>query len=236
MGNGCHIGRVGGLAVALGIGMALASSPLASAEPSDPGPAARSSTPDSATARTPQQTARKAAAATAKSRAQVPAVATRQIIAAATSAPVPGSGPVRNQSQSPVAWAVLHVARRNTRGAAMRGVRTSATISQSLAMSPNLLANPGAETGDPSVSGNSSVSIPGWTVTGTPTVIQYGTPRNMWPVGFSFATRDLPPFMGFPTTSSGAGDTQFFCGGNGATSTLTQTVTRTPSSAPGAQY
>jgi len=103
-------------------------------------------------------------------------------------------------------------------------------------MTPNLLANPGAETGDPSVSGNSSVSIPGWTVTGTPTVIQYGTPRNMWPVGLPFATPNLPPFMGFPTTSSGAGDTQFFGGGNVATSTLTQTVTLTGVSAPGVTY
>ena len=41
--------------------------------------------------------------------------------------------------------------------------------------SPNLLVNPGAEFGDPSLSGYSSVTVPGWTVTGTPTVIQYGT-------------------------------------------------------------
>ena len=221
MGNGCHIGRIGGLAVALGIGMALASSPLASAEPSDPGPAARSATPDSATARTPQQTARKAAAATVTSRAQ---------------APMLGTGGSNDHSQTPVAWAVLHVARRDTRRSAMRGVTASGTTSQSIAMSPNLLANPGAEVGDPSLSGNSSVSIPGWTVTGTPTVIQYGTPRNMWPVGLPFATPDLPPCMGFPTTSSGAGDTQFFGGGNVATSTLTQTVTLTAASAAGVTY
>ncbi|MGO9154526.1 hypothetical protein [Mycobacterium sp.] len=31
--------------------------------------------------------------------------------------------------------------------------------------SPNLLVNPGAEFGDPSLTGYSSVSIPGWTVT-----------------------------------------------------------------------
>lgn len=221
MGNGCHIGRIGGLAVALGIGMALASSPLASAEPSDPGPAARSATPDSATARTPQQTARKAAAATVTSRAQAPTL---------------GTGGSNDHSQTPVAWAVLHVARRDTRRSAMRGVTASGTTSQSIAMSPNLLANPGAEVGDPSLSGNSSVSIPGWTVTGTPTVIQYGTPRNMWPVGLPFATPDLPPCMGFPTTSSGAGDTQFFGGGNVATSTLTQTVTFTAASAAGVTY
>jgi len=221
MGNGCHIGRIGGLAVALGIGMALASSPLASAEPSDPGPAARSSTPDPATARTPQQTARKAAAPTVKSRAQAPTL---------------GTGGSNDHSQTPVAWAVLHVARRDTRRSVPRNSAASTVTSQSLAMSPNLLANPGAETGDPSMSGNSSVSIPGWTVTGTPTVIQYGTPRNMWPVGFSFATRDLPPFMGFPTTSSGAGDTQFFGGGNVASATLTQTVTLTAASAAGVTY
>ena len=237
MGNGCHIGRVGGLAVALGIGMALASSPLASAEPSDPGPAARSSTPDSATARTPQRAARKAAgAATATSSAQAPGVATRQNLAAATSAPVSGSGPVRDQSESPVAWAVLHVARRDTRRSVPRNTAASTVTSQGPALSPNLLANPGAEVGDPSLSGNSSVSIPGWTVTGTPTVIKFGTPRNMWPVGLPFATPNLPRFMGFPTASSGAGDTQFFGGGNVATSTLTQTVTLTAASAAGVTY
>jgi hypothetical protein len=221
MGYGCHIGRIGGLAVALGIGMALASSPLASAEPSDPGPAARSSTPDSATARTPQQTARRAAVATMTSRAQAPTL---------------GTGGSNDHSQTPVAWAVLHVARRDTRRSVPRNAAASTVTSQGPAISPNLLANPGAEVGDPSLSGNSSVSIPGWTVTGTPTVIQYGTPRNMWPVGLPFATPDLPPCMGFPTTSSGAGDTQFFGGGNVATSTLTQTVTFTAASAAGVTY
>ena len=51
-------------------------------------------------------------------------------------------------------------------------------------MSPNLLVNPGAEFGDPSLSGYSSVTVPGWTVTGTPTVIKYGTARRLpWPSG-----------------------------------------------------
>ena len=45
-------------------------------------------------------------------------------------------------------------------------------------MSQNLLVNPGFETADPSGSGYSGVTIPGWTVTGTPTVIAYGTPRG----------------------------------------------------------
>ncbi len=35
----------------------------------------------------------------------------------------------------------------------------------------NLLVNPGFETADPSGSGYSGVTIPGWTETGTPTVI-----------------------------------------------------------------
>ena len=235
MGYARHIGRVGGLAVALGIGLAVASSAgVAAAQPSDSGAADTSSATKSEPTRAPQRAARKVAAASAKSRAQTPAVATRQTVAAATPEPVLGSGPAHDQSQSPVAWAVLHVARRAVRGSATRAA--SSTTSQSLVMSPNLLANPGAETGDPSLSGNSAVSIPGWTVTGTPTVIQYGAPRNSWPVGLSFATPDLPPFMGFPTTSSGAGDTQFFGGGNVATSTLTQTVTLTAASAPGVTF
>ena len=236
MGSACHIGRIGGLAVALGIGMAVASSPgLAAAQPSN-SDSATSSVPHGTSAQAPQRATRKAAAATPKNRMQTPAAATRQHIAAAVSAPVSGSGPVNDQTQPTAALAVLHVARREARRSVAWGARASATTSQSLATSPNLLVNPGAEIGDPSLSGNSSVSIPGWTVTGTPTVIKYGSPRNMWPVGLSFATPDLPPFMGFPTTSSGAGDTQFFGGGNVATSTLTQTVTLTAASAAGVTF
>ncbi|MEI7545822.1 MAG: alkaline phosphatase family protein, partial [Mycobacteriaceae bacterium] len=141
-------------------------------------------------------------------------------------APLAGTGPLDDQSQSTVAWAVLHVARRAVRGSTSRSATASATTSQSLTTSPNLLANPGAEIGDPSLSGFSAVSIPGWTVTGTPTVIQYGTLRNFWPVGLSSATPDFPPFLGFPSVQSAppnAGN-QFFGGGNVASATLTQTV------------
>ena len=229
MGYASYIGRVGGLAVALGIGMAVASSPIASAQPSDSGSAAPSSVSGSA---------RKAVTATPRSHASSQPgafVASRQRIAAAVPAPGLGSGGSNDQSQSSVAWAVLHVVRRDTRKSALRGAAASVTT-QSLTTSPNLLVNPGAETGDPSLSGNSSVSIPGWTVTGTPTVIGYGTPRNMWPVGLSFATPNLPKFMAFPTTISGLGDTQFFGGGNVGTSTLTQTVTLTGPSTAGETY
>jgi len=91
--------------------------------------------------------------------------------------------------------------------------------------SPNLLVNPGAEFGDPSLSGYSSVSIPGWTVTGTPTVIKYGTLRRLpWPLGSPGPT--LPAALGFPRSQNGPpdGGVQLFGGGNVATATLTQTV------------
>ena len=92
-------------------------------------------------------------------------------------------------------------------------------------MSTNLLVNPGAEFGDPSLSGYSSVTVPGWTVTGTPTVIKYGTARRLpWPLGSPGPT--LPALLGFPRSQNGPPDgaVQFFGGGNVATSTLTQTV------------
>ena len=91
--------------------------------------------------------------------------------------------------------------------------------------SGNLLANPGAESGDPSLSGYASVTVPGWTVTGTPTVIQYGTLRRM-PGLFGTKGPTLLPYFGFPSATSAPADSgvQFFGGGNVATSTLTQTV------------
>lgn len=102
----------------------------------------------------------------------------------------------------------------------------TAAQSALLTESPNLLVNPGAEFGDPSLSGYSAVTIPGWTLTGTPTVIEYDAPRNLWPIGTSFPMPDLPPFLGFPKTGSGPADggNQFFGGGDVATGTLTQTV------------
>src|SRR3984885_7179877 len=87
-------------------------------------------------------------------------------------------------------------------------------------MSENLLVNPGFETADPSGSGYSGVTIPGWTETGTPTVIAYGT-QGGYP--FAFGT-PLPKFFDFPQTPlSGAGD-NFAGGGPVATSTISQTV------------
>ena len=74
---------------------------------------------------------------------------------------------------------------------------TASKVSAAVVMSPNLLINPGAEFGDPSLSAYSSVSIPGWSVTGTPTVIKYGTLRRLpWPLGSPGPT--LPAALGFP--------------------------------------
>jgi Phosphoesterase family len=87
-------------------------------------------------------------------------------------------------------------------------------------MSENLLVNPGFETADPSGSGYSGVTIPGWTETGTPTVIQYGT-QGGYPFAFS---SPLPKFFDFPQDAPAGGGDNFAGGGPVATSTISQTV------------
>jgi hypothetical protein len=135
--------------------------------------------------------------------------------------PQAGFGPV-TPPEAPTLWTLLAWVRREFES--FFNVAPAA-VTTSLVQSPNLLVNPGAELGDPSLSGYSSVTVPGWTVTGTPTVIEYGTPRRLpWPLGTPGPT--LPAFLGFPSSvcapvGSGA---QFFGGGNVATSSLTQTV------------
>ncbi|HEY7052719.1 MAG TPA: alkaline phosphatase family protein [Mycobacterium sp.] len=127
---------------------------------------------------------------------------------------------------TPMLWTVLAWARKE-----MESLRNqtsdvgAASVTTSLVQSANLLVNPGAEFGDPSLSGFSSVTVPGWTVTGTPTVIKYGTKVRL-PLGLSFPGPTLPAFLGFPTAQSAPPDSgdQFFGGGNVATSTITQTV------------
>jgi hypothetical protein len=87
-------------------------------------------------------------------------------------------------------------------------------------MSQNLLVDPSFESADPSGSGYSGVTIPGWTETGTPTVIAYGT-QGGYPFAFS---SPLPKFFDFPQDAPpGAGD-NFAGGGPVGTSTLSQTV------------
>ncbi|UVO12408.1 phosphoesterase [Mycobacterium sp. SVM_VP21] len=88
------------------------------------------------------------------------------------------------------------------------------------AMSQNLLVNPSFETADPSGSGYSGVTIPGWTETGTPTVIAYGTPMG-YP---SPVSTPIPAWSSFPQTApAGAGD-NFAGGGPVGTSSISQTV------------
>lgn len=90
-------------------------------------------------------------------------------------------------------------------------------------MSQNLLVNPGFETADPSGSGYSGVTIPGWTETGTPTVIAYGTPLGYpSPVSTPFPT--LSGIFGFPQNAPPGGGDNFAGGGPVGTSTISQTV------------
>jgi hypothetical protein len=153
-----------------------------------------------------------------------------------------GLGPSMTSSpetpvQMPMLWTLLAFARREidqAAGAATPGAQRQ-QISQLNPVTvggPNLLVNPGAEAGDPSLSGYASVTVPGWTVTGTPTVIKYGTPRRYpWPTSSPGPT--FPAFLGFPSTQSAPPDSgvQFFGGGPVATSTLSQTVDLSPAAA-----
>jgi hypothetical protein len=90
-------------------------------------------------------------------------------------------------------------------------------------MSQNLLVDPGFEMADPSGSGYSGVTIPGWTETGTPTVIAYGT-QGGYPSPFSFA---FPKFFDFPQTPPPGGGDYFAGGGPVGTSSISQTVNLT---------
>lgn len=90
-------------------------------------------------------------------------------------------------------------------------------------MSQNLLVNPGFETADPSGSGYSGVTIPGWTETGTPTVIEYGTPLG-YPSPLSFPFPTVTGLLGYPQDAPPGGGDNFAGGGPVGTSTISQTV------------
>ena len=128
-----------------------------------------------------------------------------------------------------LAGAVAEVVRRQiaqgSRHASTIVIPTAAVVTTPTPVlsSGNLLANPGAEIGDPSLSGYSSVTLPGWDVTGTPTVIDYGTQRRL-PGLFGSKGILLPKFLSFPQTAPAGSGAQFFGGGNVATATMTQTV------------
>ena len=153
---------------------------------------------------------------------------TAQVVVDALDWVLAASGTSYDDSELPWGLALLAGVRREIDRIFLAPYRESlqADAALVLAQSPNLLVNPGAEAGDPSLSGNSAVSIPGWKTTGTPTAIEYGALRNSWPLGLPFALPNLPSFMGYPKAHNGPpdGGAQFFGGGNVADSTITQTV------------
>lgn len=234
MGNAAHIGRVGALAVALGIGSWLASTPcVADAQPSN-----TSTTGSTASAGKPKP------AAVAKSHRVTPSLATAQSSAKANKpqqlsalvAHVPtahsiattlhsllGDGTPPSPATISSMLAYMGDELRRITGVGKTGAVTTSVVP---ATGPNLLMNPGAELGDTAGYGNSAVSVPGWTASGTPTVVKYGELRNAWPVGLSFAWPNLPAIVSFPGVNAAppSGGNQFFSGGDVATSALTQTV------------
>lgn len=114
-------------------------------------------------------------------------------------------------------------------GIATRREQASASeVAVTADQSPNLLMNPGGEFGNPSLTGYSSVTIPGWVLTGTPTVVQYGTTRR-FPSALEIQGPVIP-FASFPVYGNDALKTppnsgkQFFGGGPVADSSMTQTV------------
>jgi hypothetical protein len=99
----------------------------------------------------------------------------------------------------------------------------AATGAQS--MSQNLLVDPNFQLADPSESGYSGVTVPGWTETGTPTVIPYGAPIG-YPLALSFPSPDIFEYPQAPADTP-AGDDVFAGGGPVADSTLSQIVNLT---------
>ncbi len=138
-----------------------------------------------------------------------------------------GAGGGGTPPAAPVLWSMLAAARDEFQRITGIGyIAAGAVSTDGQTMSPNLLVNPGAELGDTAGFGNSTVAVPGWTLTGTPTVVQYGELRNAWPVGLSFAWPSLPAIISFPGVNAAPpdGGNQFFGGGDVATSSLSQTV------------
>jgi len=166
------------------------------------------------------------AAAPARSTASAPRpAATVGSLLAAALTPLFGNGTGGAPGQAPLLFSVLAWAQKEFER--ITGVTTPAAVTTtSQTQSPNLLANPGAESSTPSGSGFSAVSMPGWTVTGTPTVIAYGTPRVIMPLGLANPLPTLPSFLSFVQAKNGAtdGGNQFFGGGNVADATMSQTV------------
>jgi hypothetical protein len=183
-------------------------------------PAAAVAAPAAAAVQSAAATAQPAAAA---SRPR-PLAHVASLISAAI-APLLNGGTGGSPGQAPLLFTVLAWARKELDSIA--GITpTSAGTTTAQTQSPNLIVNPGAELSTPSGSAYSAVTMPGWAVTGTPTVIQYGTPRVLMPLGISQSLPFLPSIWSFPKAKNGAtdGGKQFFGGGNVADSSMTQTI------------
>ncbi|WP_167107418.1 alkaline phosphatase family protein [Mycobacterium sp. DL592] len=211
-----YVGRVGGLAVALGVGLAIAAATA---------PASNADTGTSGSSSTHGSSARSSGAAhNGASASSHQTIAQAYVAGGASPSPQDPATPAQA-----VAAAVTEVVRREVGHSARitsGGLLTTAAVVTTPApvlSSGNLVVNSGAEVGDPSLSGYSSVTIPGWSVTGTPTVIQYGTLRRL-PGLLGTEGPTLPAFLSFPQSAPTGGGNQFFGGGNVATSSLSQTV------------
>jgi hypothetical protein len=188
--------------------------------PTDPGPA--EVTPASATAPTRLTVASPSKSAAPTVTPSPPpslfggaVTAAKQLIEAALG-PLVSTLPSHVPPQSPMVWTVLAWVRREVE----QNLFPHHVVPTWSVTSPNLLVNPSAEVGDPSLSGTSSVTIPGWSVTGTPTVIEYGAKRRTaWPL-----PTPGPVWGSYPGVGPSPTDKQFFGGGNVGTSTLSQTV------------
>ena len=99
--------------------------------------------------------------------------------------------------RAPLLWTMLAFVRDEFRRITLPNLSAD-PATPSLVEGPNLLVNPGAELGDPSLSGYSAVSVPGWALTGTPTVIDYGTQRR-FPVPTPSPGPVLPDLLAFPS-------------------------------------
>ncbi|WP_264005107.1 alkaline phosphatase family protein [Mycolicibacterium sphagni] len=221
MGCSRYVGRIGLLAATLGVGAALATMnpAIGNAAPSS------NSSATSGTAHARPGQVHSASAARVATPDEVSGTLTRvatgladelaQLVKHGPQAPAPPS--------QAMFVAMADEVRRGLNQAFTPKTADVAPVTTSVVMSDNLLVNPGAEYGDPSLSGYSSVTIPGWSVTGTPTVIKYGTLRNL-PGLFGTSGPTLPAFLGFPRAAVPDGGNQFFGGGNVATSTLSQVV------------
>ncbi|MDT5331657.1 MAG: hypothetical protein QOF31_2954 [Mycobacterium sp.] len=124
--------------------------------------------------------------------------------------------------RAPLLWTMLAFVRDEFRRITLPNLSTDPATS-SLVEGPNLLVNPGAELGDPSLSGYSAVSVPGWALTGTPTVIDYGTLRR-FPVPTPSPGPVLPDLLAFPSRGLPGSGERFFGGGPVADSSVSQIV------------